>query len=60
MDLQEILDELVEIKDSLVTDSGKWHSLALVELGELIGKLTVQVEAEKAFAEAEETEGAPV
>jgi hypothetical protein len=29
-------------------------------LGELMGQLSMQVEAEKAFAEAEETEGAPV
>jgi hypothetical protein len=62
MDLQAILDMIQEASDDLTEtpDLERGRCRALVALGELIGKLTVQVEAEKAFAAAEETEGAPV
>jgi hypothetical protein len=62
MDLQEILDDLESIRAELTEhqdlERGRLHAVFL--LGELMGQLSMQVEAEKAFAEAEETEGAPV
>jgi hypothetical protein len=59
---REILDILETICRYLTesNDLERGRLLALATLGELIGKLTVYVEAEEAFAEAEETEGAPV
>jgi hypothetical protein len=59
---REILDALETMRRHLTEcpDLDRGLIAASVLLGELIGKLTVQVEAEKAFAAAEEMEGAPV